>query len=189
MHTGKTGLRTLGVAESFVGGGPSVLAGVVMRKDLLIDGIAYSEASVGGMDATDAVIALYESLGRRDINLIMLSGCVIAWYNIIEPARVSQATGCPVIVVTYEDSEGLEDDISTHFPDDTERLAAYRRLGERSAFTPGTGHTLYYRAEGIEHEAACQMIDALTLAGRVPEPLRVARLAARAVMRWRCLPK
>jgi hypothetical protein len=38
MHIPKKGLRALGIAESYSGRSVSRLAGVVMRKDLRIDG-------------------------------------------------------------------------------------------------------------------------------------------------------
>lgn len=182
MHTGKRGIRALGIAESFRGRSRSVLAGVVMRRDLLIDGVAFGEVTVGGTDATRGVIELYRKLRRCDINFLMLGGCVIAWYNIIDPAELFNACGVPVIVVTYEDSEGLEDDIRRHFPGDTERLSAYRRLGQRRGVKLHTGYEIYIRSWGLDgrtDEILCQQF---THVGKVPEPIRVARLAARAML-------
>ncbi|QSZ66099.1 DUF99 family protein [Methanofollis aquaemaris] len=186
MHLAKKGLRALGIAESFRGRERSTLAGVVMRRDGIIDGFGFGEVAVGGTDATDAVIALFADLEREDVNLIMLSGCVIAWYNIIDPEQVWRETGVPVVVVTYEDSEGLEEEIRAHFPGDEERLEAYRRLGARTARTLRTGHTIYLRAAGIDVHEAGALVDVFTLEGKVPEPLRTARLAARAAMRYTC---
>ncbi|MDD1663234.1 MAG: DUF99 family protein, partial [Methanomicrobiales archaeon] len=111
MHLGKRGLRALGIAESFSGRDSSTMAGVVMRKDLRIDGVSLAYLTVGGTDATDAVLAIIAALGRRDINVVMVSGSVVAWYNILDPEAISEETGLPLIVVTYEDSEGLEEDI------------------------------------------------------------------------------
>ncbi|MDD1719347.1 MAG: DUF99 family protein, partial [Methanoregulaceae archaeon] len=102
MHLSKKGLRILGIAESFSSRERSILAGVVMRRDLRIDGVIFSTVTVGGMDATGAVVEMVESLARKDINLVMLSGCVIAWYNIIEGEAVFTRTGLPVVCVTYE---------------------------------------------------------------------------------------
>jgi endonuclease V-like protein UPF0215 family len=189
MHVAKKGLRVLGIAESFRGRERSVLAGVVMRRDLVIDGVGVGEATVGGMDATAAVIDLFFDFEREDVNLIMLSGCIIAWYNIVEPSEVHAATGVPVVVVTYEDSEGLEDEIAAHFPGDEARIAAYRRLGERLPLRLKNGYTAYIRSAGIDDDTAGRLVDAFTLEGRIPEPLRVARLAARAVMRHTCRPR
>ena len=183
MHAAKPGLRALGIAESYSGRERSTLAGVVMRKDLLIDGVAFARVTVGGSDATDAVVRLVADLARRDINFIMISGCVIAWYNIIDPAAVQEATGLPVIAATYEESEGLEDDIRHHFPDDPGRLAAYRRLGGRTPIRLHTGYTLFIRPCGLSPGDAARLCNDFTHEGRVPEPLRVARLVARGVVR------
>jgi endonuclease V-like protein UPF0215 family len=182
MHLAKKGLRVLGIAESFRGRTASTLAGVVMRKDLRIDGVAVTRLSVGGMDATDAVLRILGSLRRRDVNAVLLSGAVIAWYNILDPARIHDESGLPVIVVTYEDSDGLEEDLRHHFPEDIERMAAYRRLGDRIPLDLPTGYRAFLRAWGMEQGDAARLCTDFTIDGKVPEPCRVARLVARAAM-------
>jgi endonuclease V-like protein UPF0215 family len=184
MHLAKRGIRALGVAESFTGRASSTMAGVVMRKDLRIDGVALATLTVGGMDATGAVLSLVSALARRDINLVMVSGSVVAWYNILDPEAVRERSGLPVIVVTYEESEGLEEDIRHHFPGDEERLMAYRKLGERVPVELPDGEVVFMRATGIPEEDAARVIRDFTRDGKVPEPVRVARLVARAAMRW-----
>ncbi len=181
MHIPKKGLRALGIAESYTGRSVSRLAGVVMRKDLRIDGFTFSTATVGGMDATASVLHMVNQLERRDINVIMLSGCVISWFNIINPGRIAQETGIPVICVTYEDSEGLIADIRHHFPDDNERISAYMDLGERIPVELHTHQTIFIRCWGLEHSDAGRLCNDFTLEGKIPEPLRVARLCARQV--------
>ena len=179
MHIPKRGLRALGIAESYTGRSISRLAGVVMRKDLRIDGFAFSTVTVGGMDATDSILNMVSDLERRDVNVIMLSGCVIAWFNVINPARISQETGIPVICVTYEDSDGLSSDIRHHFPDDILRISAYEDLGDRMPVELKTHQTIFIRSWGLEQGDAARLCDDFTLEGKIPEPLRVARLCAR----------
>ncbi|MDD1667489.1 MAG: DUF99 family protein [Methanomicrobiales archaeon] len=184
MHLAKRGLRALGIAESFAGRSRSTMAGVVMRKDLRVDGVALADLTVGGMDATDAVLGIIASLARRDINVVMASGSVVAWFNILDPEAVAEGSGLPVIVVTYEASEGLEEDIRHHFPGDRDRLEAYRRLGERTPVLLGEGREIFIRAVGMPEGDAATILRDFTRDGKVPEPLRVARLVARAAMRW-----
>jgi endonuclease V-like protein UPF0215 family len=184
MHLAKKGLRVLGIAESYSSGDRSILTGVVMRKDLRTDGFSFTCTTIGGMDATDEVISLYRNLRREDINVIMISGCVISWFNIIDPTKVQKETGKGTIIVTYEDSEGLEEDINHHFPGDRDRLAAYLALGPRTPVRLSTGYTIYLRSCGISEKEAGQLVNDLTLDGKIPEPLRVARLCARAVLRF-----
>ncbi|MCQ1539497.1 DUF99 family protein [Methanocalculus taiwanensis] len=183
MHAGKPGIRILGISESWTGRDHSYLAGVVMRGDLRIDGSAITRVTVGGMDGTDAVIRLFSLLHRSDINLILISGAAIAWYNIISPNLIWEETKTPVVIITYEESGGLEEAISRHFPDDTKRMKAYQALGERDCIKLATGHSVFLRRAGIPPDTAFRIINRFTLDGRVPEPVRVARLFARSVMR------
>lgn len=179
MHLPKKGLRAFGIAESYAGRTRSTLAGVVMRKDLRIDGFAFGTVTVGGTDATDTILQMVRDLRRRDINVILLSGCVIAWFNVIDPGRIATETGLPVVCVTYEESDGLMDDIRYHFPGDSARLASYAALGGRQPHNLHTGRTIYLRSWGISVEDAARFCDDFTLEGGIPEPLRVARLCAR----------
>jgi endonuclease V-like protein UPF0215 family len=187
MHPGKPGLRVLGIAESYRGRhdeeARSRLAGVVMRRDRRIDGFGCAWATVGGDDATGAVLRLVRAVARDDLNLVMLSGSVIAWFNVVDARVVAHETGLPVIVVTYEPSPGLEDAIRRHFPDDPGRLERYRSLGERVPVLLSTGATAFIRPFGIDEDDAARVVDAFTCDGRVPEPLRVARLIARGLAR------
>lgn len=183
MHLGKKGLRVAGIAESFFCSSRSTLACVVMRGDLRIDGAAFGSVTVGGMDATRSIIDLIGELHRKDLNLVMISGCVIAWFNVLDPEAISRATGLPVIAVTYKTSEGLENEIRSHFPGDHARLAEYHNLGGRIPFLLSTGESIYLRLAGINVHEAGVICDQFTFDGRVPEPLRVARLMSRAAMR------
>jgi len=179
MHIPKKGLRALGIAESYSGRSVSRLAGLVMRKDLRIDGFTFATVTVGGMDATASVLRMVHDLERNDINVIMLSGCVIAWFNIINPARIAQETKIPVICVTYEDSDGIREDILHHFPDDSVRISAYENLGGRVPVELHTHQTIFIRCWGIDSCDGARLCNDFTLEGKIPEPLRVARLCAR----------
>ena len=186
LHLNKTGIRVLGIAESFRRGhDKSVLAGVVMRSDLVIDGVAFDEITVGGMDATEGVLRVFDSLQRSDINVVMLNGCVISWFNIINLKTVYERLRIPLICVTYEESEGLETHIAKHFDvnECDSRIDAYRKLGNRVAVKPHTKYEVFIRFLGLEKKEAAAVLKKFTAHGKVPEPLRVASLMARAVLR------
>lgn len=182
LHVNKKGLRVLGIAESFrATDEKSTLGGVVMRGDLIIDGFVFGRATVGGDDATETVIRMYKQLRRNDINVIMLSGCIISMYNIIDLDKVSSATSIPVICLTYKESKGIEDAIRYHFSKEYERkIEAYRKLGERNTVRLKTGHKLYTRLSKISMFDAEKVLNLFTLQGSIPEPVRVARLLAKA---------
>ena len=140
LHLNKPALRVLGIAESFVRSRPrSCLAGVVMRGDLKIDGIAFSGATVGGDDATDAVLDIWDQLSREDVNAAVLSGAVISWFNIIDLQKVQERLEMPLVCLTYEGSPGLDLYLQEYFPGDEGKLSAYRRLGSRETVPVGHG--------------------------------------------------
>jgi len=185
LHTHKKGLRALGIAESFIKdkSAHSQLTGVVMRGDLQIDGFALETITVGGLDATEGVLRLFEGLDRRDINLILLNGCIISWYNILDLDELYKKLSIPIICVTYEESDGLEKYFK-EFEDGEERIEIYKRLGNRTPILLHTGHEVLVRHYGLEDDKdAKRALDKFTLQGAVPEPLKVARLLARAAMK------
>lgn len=170
----------LGIAESFKKSGKkSTLAGVVMRRDLIIDGMVFGSATIEGDDATDNIITMHRSLGRDDINCILLDGLVISMYNIIDGGRVAAETGLPVVAITFEDSKGLEGSIRHHFGNWQSKLEQYQRLGKRERVTLKTGKNLFIRYWGVSQNRAMAILNSFTLQGSVPEPVRVAKLAAR----------
>jgi uncharacterized protein len=185
FHAEKKGIRVLGIAEIFrKTSACSTLAGIVMRRDLIIDGMVFGNVAIGGNDSTQNILSMYRSLKRNDINCIMLDGLVISMYNIIDGEELGENTNVPVIAISFKDSEGLEGAIQHHFSNDSNpKLEQYRKLGQRDKILLKTGKTLFVRYWGISPKEASTIIDCFTLQGSIPEPIRIAKLAARASMR------
>jgi len=186
LHVYKKGFRALGISESFVKGvsKESILAGVVMRADMKIDGFTFSRVTVGGTDATEKILEMYKRLRRDDINLLLLNGCVISWYNVIDLHRVAEETGLPLICVTYNESAGLERYFRELFPEDWEqRVEIYRKNKGRVPVKLFTGHIVYIRYIGMKIEEAREVLNRFTFEGAIPEPLRISRLLARSIVK------
>jgi endonuclease V-like protein UPF0215 family len=111
----------------------------------------------------------------------MVSGCILSVYNIVDADSLSDRTKLPVVCLTYRETAGIEGAILRHFPGRAEeKLAAYRKLGERKRFALRSGGAVYARVSGLADREAAAIVDRFTLQGSVPEPVRVARLLARA---------
>ena len=172
-------MRILGIAESFQKHDrKSILAGIIMRRDLVVDGIIYSDTTVGGNDGTKKVLSMIESLGRTDINCVLLGGLIISLFNILSGKYINEETKIPVIAVSYRKSDGLKGSI--HGEDEGEKIKHYLKLEERKALTLWTGKTIYVRHWGIEFSDASNLLNSIVIQGAKPEPLRLAALAARA---------
>jgi len=185
LHLEKSGIRGLAIAESFSQDSKkSVLSGIVMSTDLVIDGFVMGHSTVGGDDATDAILSMYEKLDRADVSFLLISGIIISSYNMIDVKRISEKTGLPVIAITHDESDGIEDAIRHHFPDSYEtKLAEYSKLGSREKITLHTSHNLYIRNEGCTVLEATHLLDKITLQGSIPEPLRITQLLANTLLK------
>jgi endonuclease V-like protein UPF0215 family len=188
----KKGVRALGVAESYRGeDGDSYLGGAVVRADGVVEGFRFTTITVGGTDATEAVVGLYEDFDREDLRFALVSGVAPAWYNIVDIGAVHEATGIPVVSVTYEqgDEDGLESAIEDEFEGDAlkERLGLYDALPSRRRVPVGERQELYVRSVGVTEDRADGWVSAFTRVRegvRRPEPARVARLAARGLLEY-----
>jgi len=182
FHPEKRGIRIFGIAESFKkSNSTSTLGGVVMRRDLIVDGIVFGSATLKGDDSTKNIYCMFRSLQRNDINCIMLDGLIISLYNIIDGDKLNNITGLPIIAITFEDSRGLEEHIRHHFLEKSEmKLEQYRKLGNRDQVRLRTDKSLYIRYWGLSLKGALNTLNAFTLQGSIPEPIRVAKLLARA---------
>jgi endonuclease V-like protein UPF0215 family len=181
----KSGVRALGIAESFRHE-TSTLAGVVVRASRVVDGFVFSSCTVGGTDSTDAVVDLYDRLDREDVRYVLIAGIAPAWFNVLDLHRIHEAVDRPALSVTFEGSDGLEAPLREAFDGAAleRRLDTYRAQPERRAVTVN-GETVYVRSVGIDDGEAADAVRAFTPEGGRPEPLRVARLAARAAEAFR----
>lgn len=177
----KPGARALGIAESFTAE-TSTLAGVLMTADGRIEDFVFGRCTVGGTDVTDEMITLVDRLEREDTSVILVAGIALAWYNIVNLERLADTVSPPVIAVSFEESDGLEDAIKDAFEDEQrrDRLERYQSLPPRDAITVA-GRTLFIRSPDLSMERASDIVEAYMAEGTDrPEPLRVANLAARA---------
>ncbi|MEM1546610.1 MAG: DUF99 family protein [Candidatus Methanomethylicia archaeon] len=184
LHTFKKGIRALGIAESFTRdtSSKSVLAGVVMRGDFLVDGFSFSYVTIGGLDATDAVLNLYRKLNRRDISVLFINGCIISWYNIMDLNRIYSELKIPLVSLTYRESLGLNDHFRNIFPQDYDkRIEIYRRNGEREKIKLKTGYEVFVRYLGMGKPTCRQILNRFTISGKIPEPVKVARILAKSI--------
>lgn len=181
----KAGARVAGVAESFTDD-RSTLAAAVVRADRAVDGLAFGSCTVGGTDATAQVGSLLERLDREDLQAVMLSGIAPAWFNVLDLHTIGDRCDPPVLSVSFEASQGLEPALRREFEGTAldERLATYRRQPERDQVTVND-ESIWLRSVDLSRPDAADLVRSVTPDGGRPEPVRVARLAARAADAFR----
>lgn len=186
LHVSKHGLRALGIAESFkreLIPEKSLLAGVIMRGDFFIDGFGFIFITLGGLDATEKIIKLVKYINRPDVSFIMLSGTVIALYNVVDLHKLYEEIKLPIIAISYEESKGI-DKYLLERPQGEERLRIHKRNGPRLMVKLKNGLDIYIRPIGLDKDTAVKLINRFTIHGRYPEPIRVAKSLSRSILQF-----
>lgn len=124
---------------------------------------------------------MYKSLGRDDIVCMMLAGLVISMYNIIDGEKLFNETGIPIIAITRKESTGLEKSIRGRFQNWEEKMGLYVRLGAREKTVLHTGKAIFTQRWGVDQRKVTSLLNSFTIQGGLPEPIRAAKLAARAL--------
>jgi endonuclease V-like protein UPF0215 family len=127
---------------------------------------------------------LLSSLGREDVRYVLVAGVAPAWFNVVDLDALATAADRPVVAVSFEESAGLEPALREAFAGEAlrTRLETYQSLPPRERVDVN-GETVFVRAVGCADPV--DVVRAFTPEGGRPEPLRVARLAARGARRWR----
>lgn len=161
------------------------MAGVVVRADRVVDGFVFGELTVGGSDSTASLTNLVDRLERPDVQYVFIAGIAPAQYNILDLSAFVEHVDRPTIAIAFEESNGLESAIKSALDGQqrTKALERYRTLSERWPVLVNDNR-LFVRAGGIDRDAVARIVRGFTPSGTRPEPLRVARQAARAMDDW-----
>jgi hypothetical protein len=179
----KAGVRALGLAFSGDDADARLATcAAVVRADRVVDGLALDARPTADGAATAAVRALLDRTDRPDAAHVLVAGVAPPWFDVLDLAAVHDAAERPVVAVSFESSPGLADAIDREFAGDARaaRRARYDALPTRREVETAET-TLFVRAVGCADDEAARAVRGHTPAGQGrPEPLRVARLGARA---------
>jgi endonuclease V-like protein UPF0215 family len=102
-------------------------------------------------------------------------------FNIVDGNKVYRSTGIPVVAITYNDSKGVAHNFRKVFPDSWQsKLEQYQNIGKRRSIVLRTGKAVFVRHWGLTLSDSIVLLNYFTLQGSVPEPVRIAKLIARA---------
>jgi endonuclease V-like protein UPF0215 family len=135
--------------------------------------------TVDGLDATERL-----SVNIRDwaFDALLLSEISFAGFNLIDPVKVFEAFGKPIITVsrTKPNDRTVKRALRAHFEDWEARWAIFEKLGPiHKTVTLFGKRPVYLEVVYADVEWVSQLVCALAFWGGLPEPFRVARLIAR----------
>ena len=155
------------------------LLAVVLFKGLKIENVKTTKITVDGLDGT---VKLSKILSKWKFEAVMLAGVSFAGFNVIEPTVIHEQFGTPVIIIsrTKPNNKAVKRALQQHFEDWQLRWKVFEKLGmiHKIAASPSES-PVYVETVGVHVTCAGKLIRALSVYGRIPEPLRVARLIAR----------
>ena len=163
------------------------------RGDVVVVGAVFSGARLEGMlagrvrrDGSNAATRLGAMLAgsqfAAQVQLILLQGVALAGFNVVDVDALRRLTGLPVLIVARRppDLEAVRHALLSRVRGGERKWRLIDRLGPME---PIAG--LQVQRAGISPGDAQRVIESLAVHSRLPEPLRVAHLAAGAVARGR----
>lgn len=160
-------------------GGRALIA-LLLAEGTVPRRLEFACVEVDGLDATDVLVGHMASFGPL-VDLVVSSSVPIAGFNLIDASEVRRRTGKPVVFVLPEmpDAAEVEAALRKHFPDWERRLGILASAGKPTPHRLGDGE-VYLECSGVEAAEALRVLGRVTVFGKVPEPVRLARMAARA---------
>lgn len=159
-------------------GGKAVMA-LLLTEGIVPRRLSFARIEVDGLDATERIIEAMVSLGSR-VDLVLSDSVPIAGFNMIDAGTIKERAGKPTVFVLPDmpDAEGVEGALRKHFPDWKCRLEILAAAGKLTTHRLGEGE-VHLECVGIGAGDALRLLERLTVFGKVPEPIRLARMAAR----------
>ncbi len=160
------------------------VVGVVTRGASYVEGVLSHHVTTDGADATATLIRIVsESRFRPMLRAMFLNGVTLAGFNIVDLETFHQNTGVPVVSVVRDepDYKKSEAALRKHFPDADARVDLLAR--QRPVAVKNGTFTVWCFARGLETRELTTLLEAATIRGAIPEPIRLAHVIASGIAR------
>jgi uncharacterized protein len=155
------------------------IVGVTMEGAAVVESVAITSFPVDGDEPTRFLAEWIDSLRiATSLQAIVLGGITIAGLGIVDLVGLAETLGRPVLAVTRRDPAASEVRRALAAAHLEARLAIVKRCPPAWQVTEG----LFVSAAGVTQEDAASLIQSTLGKARLPEPLRVAHLVARALV-------
>ena len=151
----------------------------VLFENLSLRDLRIGDVEVDGLDATEKALQLLSEWERE---CILLGSVAYAGFNFIDPRELHRELKVPVIVALRRkpNPSSVEEALRKHFSDWNVRWEVFSRFSAPvEVKVKREEKPLYVFNLGVDHERAVDILRKLTVFGRIPEPLRAARIIAR----------
>ena len=158
--------------------------GVVFSSPNYVEGILRTTVAIDGTDATDQILSLLEGSPFLDgVRAVLLDGIAVGGFNLVDLDRLHTRLQRPVVTVTRRspDFSAIRAALRKYFPQDAAARWSLVRAHALFRLPMPEGNPLRVSAVGCTRAEAAAIVRRTTVRGNLPEPLRLARLVARAL--------
>jgi len=154
--------------------GDVLLVGTIFSRTRL-EGVVTSKVRRDGRNSTERMIALASgSRFEGHIRAVLLQGIAVAGFNVVDVHRLSAELEVPVLVVARKEPNfGRIRRALSKVPGGDRKWRLMAAAGPMERLGP-----VWVQRAGLDRPSARQLLEATTLHGNLPEPLRVAHLIA-----------
>lgn len=147
-----------------------------------LHGVVSGQVRRDGQNSTCELTRLVAGYGGDHLGLILLQGIALAGFNVVDLHTLHRETGLPVLVVARRppDLTRIRAALLEQVPGGKRKWRLIQRAGEME---PCGG--VWVQRVGLSLNDSQAALTALTVTGRVPEPLRAAHLIAGGVAQGR----
>jgi endonuclease V-like protein UPF0215 family len=159
--------------------GPVPIVAVMMEGADLVESVAVSSFPVDGDEATEFLATWISGLRSfTSLQAVILGGITIAGLGLIDIRALTRRLEVPVLTATRRDPSASQLGDALRAAGLGERLEIVARAPQAFRLIDG----LFLSCAGIEREQAVRIVRSTLRKSRLPEPLRVAHLVARALV-------
>jgi hypothetical protein len=183
----KEGIKILGIAcASFnrVKDKQAELYGIVFRGNKLLEGVMKTAVTVDGNDASENIIRMVDkSPHKKQLKMIITRGVTVAGFNYLDLNFLHQQTSLPIVAVIDRKPNMKEIKVAIkNVAGWSERFSILKENSQnlRPVLTAENEQPVYVQSIGLSESTVTKTLQELTVVGRIPEPIRVARLIATA---------
>lgn len=156
----------------------TLLVGTIYLGGEELIGVVSSQIEIDGDDATDAIIKMVnDSHFKCQLKCILLGSITMGGLNVIDIQRVYEETGIPVMsVIKRKPRINKFKEVLVNLKMD-HKIAYIERAGDTYE-----DYGIFFQTKGLTKEECTEILNITMTRADYPEPLRISRMIANAIV-------
>lgn len=160
------------------------VVGVVTRGATYVEGVLSTHVAIDGNDGTRKLAELIgASRFRPMLRAVFLNGVTMGGFNVIDLDLLHDQIEIPLVSIVRDQPDEVESAsaLRKHFPDAALRLEVLSR--QRPKPVRNGNFKVWCTWRGVKEEEVRALLEASTVRGAIPEPLRLSHVIASGIAR------